>query len=65
MPNKNGLDVIEGIRGQGSEVPIMMITTEAEKRRVLDAIRAGVTDYLVKPFDTEVLRGKLQKLAVK
>ncbi len=63
MPHKNGLEVIEGIRGQGSQVPIMMITTEGEKRCVLDAIRAGVTDYLVKPFDTAALRGKLEKLA--
>jgi two-component system chemotaxis response regulator CheY len=62
MPNKNGLEVIEGIRGQGSQVPILMITTEAEKRRVLDAIRAGVTDYLVKPFDSDVLREKLKKI---
>lgn len=55
MPEKTGLDVIEAIRGQGSDVPIIMITTEAETRRVLDAIRAGVTDYLVKPFETDTL----------
>ena len=62
MPNKTGLEVIEAIRGAGSEVPIIMITTEAEKRRVLDAIRAGVSDYLIKPFDSDTLRDKLVKL---
>ena len=62
MPEKTGLDVIEAIRGQGSDVPIIMITTEAETRRVLDAIRAGVTDYLVKPFETDTLREKIGKV---
>jgi two-component system, chemotaxis family, chemotaxis protein CheY len=61
MPQRTGLEVIEGIRARGSKVPIIMITTEAEKRRVLDAIRAGVSDYLVKPFDTETLRAKVDK----
>jgi len=64
MPNKTGLEVIEAIRGQGSTVPIIMITTESEKRRVLDAIRAGVSDYLVKPFQAEMLREKLEKFAL-
>jgi two-component system chemotaxis response regulator CheY len=62
MPEKTGLEVIEGIRGQGSKVPIVMITTEAEQRRVLDAIRAGVSDYLVKPFQADQLREKIDKL---
>jgi len=61
MPRKSGLEVIEGIRAGGSAVPIVMITTEAEKRKVLAAIAAGVSDYLVKPFDTDSLRSKLTK----
>jgi two-component system, chemotaxis family, chemotaxis protein CheY len=62
MPQRSGLEVIETIRARGSTVPIIMITTEAEKRRVLDAIRAGVSDYLIKPFDAESLREKVEKL---
>jgi two-component system, chemotaxis family, chemotaxis protein CheY len=62
MPQRSGLEVIEAIRSRGSAVPIIMITTEAEKRRILDAIRAGVSDYLIKPFDAEALRGKVEKL---
>jgi len=61
MPNKNGLDLIRDIRSQNSQVPIIMITTEAEKRQVMAAIQAGVSDYLVKPFTAEVLRAKLAK----
>lgn len=61
MPNKNGLEVIQGIRATGSKVPIIMVTTESEKARVFSAIEAGVTDYLIKPFDAETLRGKVEK----
>jgi two-component system, chemotaxis family, chemotaxis protein CheY len=61
MPNKNGLEVIQEIRSKNTRVPIIMITTEAEKRQILRAIEAGVTDYLVKPFETDVLREKLAK----
>ena len=61
MPRKNGLEVIQGVRAMGSKVPIIMITTESEKARVFSAIEAGVTDYLVKPFDAATLRAKVEK----
>lgn len=61
MPGKTGLEVVEEIRQQDANVPIIMITTEAEKGRVMQAIQAGVSDYLVKPFTAETLREKLEK----
>jgi len=61
MPGKTGLEVVEQIRSQDASVPIIMITTEAEKQRVLQAIQAGVSDYLVKPFTADTLREKLEK----
>ena len=61
MPNKNGLELIKEIRLLSPDVPIIMVTTEAEKSRVLDAIQAGVSDYLVKPFTADTLREKLAK----
>jgi len=61
MPGKTGLEVIKEIRAQDAKVPVIMITTEAEKQRVLAAIQAGVSDYLVKPFTAETLREKLDK----
>lgn len=61
MPKKNGLELIQAIRATGSKVPIIMITTESEKARVFSAIEAGVSDYLIKPFDAETLRGKVEK----
>ena len=61
MPGKNGLEVIQEIRKMDAKVPIIMVTTEGEKARVMEAIQAGVSDYLVKPFTAETLREKLEK----
>lgn len=61
MPGKTGLEVIQEIRAKDANVPIIMITTEAEKGRVMQAIQAGVSDYLVKPFTADTLRKKLEK----
>ena len=61
MPGKSGLDVVKEIRAQDAKVPIIMVTTEAEKGRVMQAIQAGVSDYLVKPFTADTLRQKLEK----
>ena len=64
MPNKNGLELARDIRAQGCTLPIMMITTEAEKHRVVEAVQAGVSDYVIKPFTPEILRTKLERFAV-
>jgi len=61
MPGKTGLEVIQEVRRQDANVPIIMITTETEKSRVMQAIQAGVSDYLVKPFTADMLREKLEK----
>ena len=61
MPDKNGLEVVQEIRKQDKEIPVIMVTTEAEKSRVMEAIQAGVSDYLVKPFTADTLREKLEK----
>ena len=62
MPNMNGLELVQAIRGAGHTLPIMMITTETEKEQVVKAIQAGVNDYLVKPFDQEMLTLKLERV---
>ena len=61
MPGKTGLEVVQEIREKDKDVPIIMVTTEAEKGRVMQAIEAGVSDYLVKPFTADTLREKLEK----
>jgi len=61
MPGKSGVEVARAIRTLDKSIPIVMITTEAEKARVLEAIQAGVSDYLVKPFTTDKLKEKLER----
>ena len=61
MPKMNGLEMLRALRGQGATVPVIMVTTEAERGKVLEAIQAGATDYLAKPFESDVLRQKLEK----
>ena len=63
MPGKTGLEVLKDIRAGGSTIPVIMVTTEGEKSRVLEAIHAGVTDYLIKPFEQDALRAKIDKHA--
>jgi len=64
MPNKNGLELVKDIRGVDTNVPVVMVTTEGERSRVLEAIQAGVSDYLLKPFTSDSLREKLDKFNV-
>jgi two-component system chemotaxis response regulator CheY len=61
MPGKSGMDVLIEVRSTGSQVPIIMVTTETQKSQIIAAIQAGVTDYLTKPFEADELRAKLDK----
>ncbi len=61
MPNMNGLELVKKIRSEGThqKTPIIMITTEGGKSEVIIALKAGVNNYIVKPFNAEVLKEKL------
>ncbi len=61
MPGRSGLEVIRAIRAKGCQVPIIMITVRTEKEQVLEAIQAGASDFLAKPFKADVLREKLKR----
>lgn len=61
MPNMDGLQLLKEIRRRNADIPVIMVTTEADRNRVMEAIQAGVSDYLVKPFTTDGLREKLEK----
>ena len=66
MPDGNGLHVTRAIRMSGSDVPIIMVTaTGTAREQVVEAIQAGVSDYVLKPFDVESLAAKVKKLAGK
>lgn len=61
MPNLNGLDLVRILRGRElyKKTPIIMITSEAARYNIMEAIKAGVTDYVVKPVSGVVLKKKL------
>ncbi len=60
MPNMNGLELVTKIRETDKKTLLIMATTEAEKSRVLDALRAGVNNYVLKPFTPESLMEKVR-----
>ncbi|MDR1520643.1 MAG: response regulator [Planctomycetota bacterium] len=62
MPNMNGLDFLMKIRETAAitELPVVMVTTEAEKANVVAAIKAGANNYIVKPFTPEIVKTKLE-----
>ncbi|MCY2955144.1 MAG: response regulator [Planctomycetota bacterium] len=55
MPNMDGHSLVQRIREKDKTTPLIMCTTEAEKARVIDAIKAGVNNYVIKPFTPEML----------
>lgn len=61
MPNMDGLTLVRRLRATGNRVPIIMVTTEADKARVVQAIKAGVDNYVVKPFTPDVLNQRIQE----
>ncbi len=66
MPNMEGIDLLRAVRSEPpplKDVPFLMVTAEAEKEKVIEAIKAGVDNYVVKPFTAEVLKEKLEKIA--
>ena len=62
MPGMDGLEIVKTIRAAGSPLPVLMVTAEAEREHVVQALKAGVSDYLIKPFQGSALRAKLAKL---
>lgn len=61
MPNMDGLTFVKKYRATGKKTPIIMVTTEAEKARVIEAIKAGVNNYVVKPFTPDGLAERIRE----
>ncbi len=61
MPNMNGLEFVKAFRRTGAATPVIMVTTESERSRVVEAIKAGVNNYVVKPFTPDILRERISE----
>jgi two-component system chemotaxis response regulator CheY len=64
MPNLNGLGLLQEIRQnpRTAKIPVLMVTAEGLKDNVLEAVKAGVDNYVVKPFTAEILQEKIEKI---
>ena len=65
MPNMDGLTFVKTFRQQNKTTPLIMVTTEAEKSRVIEAIKAGVNNYVVKPFTPDLLSERITETLAK
>ncbi len=60
MPKMSGIECLRALRQAGKKTPVIMVTTEAEKSRVIEAIKTGANDYLIKPFSPDQLAAKVK-----
>lgn len=61
MPQMDGLTFLVEFRKKDKDVPVIMVTTEAERARVVEAIKAGVNNYIVKPFTPDILHQRIEE----
>lgn len=64
MPNMTGLELLEKIRSdpKTAHLPVLMVTAEGLKDNVVAAVKAGVNNYVVKPFTAEILQEKIEQI---
>lgn len=61
MPNMMGIDLLRAVRADENlkKLPFLMVTAESQKENVIEAVQAGVSNYIIKPFTAETLEQKL------
>ena len=64
MPKMTGIDLLRTIRGDGGlkDIPVLMVTAEAKQENIVEAVQAGVSNYILKPFNAKTLEEKLNKI---
>jgi two-component system, chemotaxis family, chemotaxis protein CheY len=65
MPGMTGLDLLKNIRGDArlAGLKVLMVTAEAQRDQIIEAAKAGVNGYIIKPFTAATLKEKLDKIA--
>ncbi|MDH5668225.1 MAG: chemotaxis response regulator CheY [Nitrospira sp.] len=64
MPIMTGIDMLRAIRADEAlkAIPVLMVTAEAQQQNLVEAVQAGVSNYIVKPFTAETMQEKLAKI---
>lgn len=64
MPGMQGIDLLRAVRADPrlSTLPVMMVTAEQKREQIIEAAKAGVNGYIVKPFTAQTLKEKLEKI---
>lgn len=62
MPNMTGTEFARALRDRGEQVPILMVTARSVRDDIIEAMQAGVNNYIVKPFTPQVLKEKIDAL---
>jgi len=64
MPQMDGFELLSAVRSTDNmkDMPFLMVTAEAEKDKIVQAVKAGVSNYIVKPFTPETMKEKLDKI---
>jgi len=67
MPEMTGIDFLKACKGDETirKIPFIMVTAEAQKDNIMEAIKSGVDNYIVKPFTPEKLREAIDKAKAK
>lgn len=67
MPKMTGLELLRHVRSDEStkDIPFLMVTAEAQKENIVEAVKAKVSNYIVKPFTAATLEEKLAKIVPK
>jgi two-component system, chemotaxis family, chemotaxis protein CheY len=67
MPKMTGLELLKHVRSQDTtkDLPFLMVTAEAQKENIVEAVKAKVSNYIVKPFTAATLEEKLAKIVPK
>ncbi|MDR0656305.1 MAG: response regulator [Treponema sp.] len=66
MPELSGIDFLKQVRAiaQYKDLPIIMVTSESAKYNVIEALKNGATDYIIKPINEKSFREKLSKITI-
>lgn len=64
MPKMPGIELLKKVRQDArfARLPFIMVTAESEQKQVLEAVKSGVSDYVVKPFNSQTLKEKLERV---